>query len=89
LLGKFILIFRPSAKEGRIAGHNSMTTQDENKLKFFGSLGTSILECCGNTFAITGLTEKKCKSLNIPYNVNVIHVSNHVSWYPGKIIILK
>jgi rhodanese-related sulfurtransferase len=73
----------PAAKQGRIAGYNSVCGSDRQFLKFVGSLGTSILECCGNAFAITGLTEKACKALKIEYNVNTLHLSNHVSWFPG------
>jgi NADPH-dependent 2,4-dienoyl-CoA reductase/sulfur reductase-like enzyme/rhodanese-related sulfurtransferase len=71
----------PAAKQGRCAGENAVT---ENRMKFKGSIGTAIIESCGVTCAMSGLSEKACQRANIPYKVNVIHAESHVSYYPGS-----
>eukprot|EP01080_Neovahlkampfia_damariscottae_P008507 gene8507-331_t len=71
----------PAAKQGRCAGQNAVS---DVKIKYKGSIGTAIIETCGITCAMTGLSEKACKKYNIPYKVNVIHGNSHVTYYPGS-----
>jgi len=71
----------PAAKQGRCAGQNAVS---DIKIKYRGSIGTAIIETCGITCAMTGLSEKACQKSNIPYKVNVIHGNSHVTYYPGS-----
>lgn len=50
---------------------------------FRGVQGTSVCGLFEKTVAMTGLSEKMCKKLNIPYHAIYIHNGQHVEYYPN------
>lgn len=57
---------------------------------YLGSYGTAVAKVFDLTVASTGLNEKQCQALNIPYQVVHVTRNNHASYYPGATsIVLK
>lgn len=69
----------PANRQGRIAANNIMG----KKVKYKGTLGTSIAKVFDLSVASTGNNEKTLKRLGIPYEVVHIHPSSHAGYYPG------
>lgn len=69
----------PANRQARVIADNIM---GRNR-KFRGVQGTSVCGLFEKTIATTGLTEKMCKKLNIPYNSIYVHNGQHVEYYPG------
>lgn len=94
LLGKNILIplAGPANKQARIAAENMLYGP---KVKYNGSIGTSIAKVFDLTVASVGLSEKVCINERIDYEKIIIHGSSHAGYYPGalpltlKVIIKK
>ncbi|MBM7649833.1 NADPH-dependent 2,4-dienoyl-CoA reductase/sulfur reductase-like enzyme [Bacillus ectoiniformans] len=66
-------------KQGRLAGMNMIG----KKRTFKGITGTSILQFMDVSAAITGLSEKAAKELEIPYQCVQIQSKDHAGYYPG------
>lgn len=87
--GKKILIplAWPANRQGRLVADNITF---ENKQKYSGSLGSSILKFFELSVASTGLNEKILKRNNIDYQTIIITKGHHAGYYPGaKDIVLK
>ncbi|MDR4494218.1 MAG: FAD-dependent oxidoreductase [Nitrospirales bacterium] len=69
----------PANKQGRVAGANAAG----GDLRFYGALGTAIVESMGITAGKTGLTEQEAKMHGFPYFVSLTHPLDHASYYPG------
>jgi CoA-disulfide reductase len=69
----------PANRQGRIAAENIMG----KKVKYQGTLGTSIAKVFDLAVAATGNNEKTLKRLGVPYEVVHIHPSSHAGYYPG------
>ena len=77
----------PANRAGRIAGEHAASGKAQFTQKV---LGTSIVRVFKKAAAITGLTEKSCKRLNIDYTTSVISAAHHASYFPGaKELIIK
>ena len=77
----------PANKAGRIAGEHAASNQNQVKLSVNG---TSIVRVFKKAAGATGLTEKLCKSKNIPYSVSYISANHHAGYFPGaKELIIK
>ncbi|HOO42502.1 MAG TPA: FAD-dependent oxidoreductase [Bacteroidales bacterium] len=69
----------PANRQGRIVADNMVFG---NKIKYEGSIGTSIAKVFDMTVASTGLPGKKLKQLNIPYLTSTTHSNSHAGYYP-------
>ena len=56
-----------------------------NKVKYEGSIGTSIAKVFDLTVASTGLPVKRLKQMGIPALSATIHPSSHAGYYPGAV----
>ena len=55
-----------------------------------GFIGSSILKIFNYSLGIAGLSEKVCKTLDIPYKIMIISPYSHATYYPGaKMITIK
>ena len=55
-----------------------------------GFIGSSILKIFNYSLGIVGLSEKVCKTLDIPYKIMIISPYSHATYYPGaKMITIK
>ncbi|HID56369.1 TPA: pyridine nucleotide-disulfide oxidoreductase, partial [Candidatus Poribacteria bacterium] len=69
----------PANRQARIAADNVFG----RKIRYRGTLGTSLVKIFGTTAGATGVNEKTLKSLGIPYEKSYIHPSSHAGYYPG------
>ncbi len=69
----------PANRQGRIAADNIYG----KKIKYSGTMGTSVIKVFDLTAASTGLNEEKLEKENIEYEVLHIHPNCHASYYPG------
>ena len=69
----------PANRQGRIVADNIYG----KKVKYNGTLGTSIAKVLDYTVATTGNNEKTLKRLGIPYEVVHLHPGSHAGYYPG------
>lgn len=69
----------PANKQGRVAGANAAG----GDLRFYGALGTAIVESMGITAGKTGITEQEAKMHGFPYFVSLTHPLDHADYYPG------
>jgi len=69
----------PANRQGRIAADHIMGRSSTYR----GTQGTAVVGVFGKTAAMTGLSEKRLKSLSIPYQKIYIHPSDHAGYYPG------
>jgi NADPH-dependent 2,4-dienoyl-CoA reductase/sulfur reductase-like enzyme/rhodanese-related sulfurtransferase len=70
----------PANKQGRIAADNAMGRHSV----FKGALGTSIAKVFEFSVATTGASEKRLRSLGIPYVASYTHPASHATYYPGS-----
>lgn len=76
----------PANRQGIVVAHVINGVKDA----YLGSYGTAVAKVFDITVASTGLNEKQCKALNIPYQVVHVTRNNHASYYPGATsIVLK
>lgn len=55
-----------------------------------GFIGSSILKIFNYSLGIVGLSEKVCKTLDIPYKIMIISPYSHATYYPGaKMLTIK
>ncbi|MFA7090197.1 MAG: FAD-dependent oxidoreductase, partial [Bacteroidales bacterium] len=72
----------PANRQGRIVADNMVFG---NKIKYEGSIGTSIAKVFDMTVASTGLPGKKLKQLGIPYLTSTTHSNSHAGYYPNAL----
>lgn len=72
----------PANRQGRIVADNMVMG---NKVKYEGSIGTSIAKVFDLTVASTGLPAKRLKMMDIPYLSATIHSGAHAGYYPGSL----
>lgn len=70
----------PANRQARIVADNIVYG---NKIKYEGSIGTSIAKVFDLTMASTGLPAKRLKQMGIPCLSATIHSSSHAGYYPG------
>lgn len=71
----------PANRQARIVADNMVLG---NKVKYEGSIGTSIAKVFDITVASTGLPSKRLKQMDIPYLSATIHNGAHAGYYPGS-----
>lgn len=71
----------PANRQARIVADNMVLG---NRLKYEGSVGTSIVKVFDITVASTGLPAKRLKQMEIPYLSATIHSGSHAGYYPGS-----
>lgn len=69
----------PANRQGRIVADNIYG----KKVKYPGSMGTSVAKVFDLTVATTGNNEKTLKRLGIEHRVIHIHPGSHAGYYPG------
>lgn len=72
----------PANRQARIVADNIVFG---NKVKYEGSIGTSIAKVFDLTVASTGLPVKRLKQMGIPALSATIHPSSHAGYYPGVV----
>lgn len=72
----------PANRQARIVADNMVFG---NKVKYEGSIGTSIAKVFDLTVASTGLPVKRLKQMGIPVLSATIHPSSHAGYYPGAV----
>ncbi|HPW78698.1 MAG TPA: FAD-dependent oxidoreductase [Bacteroidales bacterium] len=72
----------PANRQARIVADNMVFG---NKIKYEGSIGTSIAKVFDLTVASTGLPGKRLKQLNIPYLTTTTHSNSHAGYYPNAL----
>lgn len=72
----------PANRQARIVADNMVLG---NRLKYEGSIGTSIAKVFDITVASTGLPAKRLKQMGIPYLSATIHSGSHAGYYPGSL----
>lgn len=70
----------PANRQARIVADNMVLG---NKIKYEGSIGTSIAKVFDMTVASTGLPAKRLKQMDIPFLSATIHNGSHAGYYPG------
>ncbi len=71
----------PANRQARIVAYNMVLG---NRLKYEGSVGTSIAKVFDITVASTGLPAKRLKQMEMPYLSATIHSGSHAGYYPGS-----
>lgn len=66
-------------RHGRIAGNNAVSG---NKLKYPGTIATSIIKICDIAAARTGLTEAECEKADIAHFSVLVPSTSSASYYP-------
>lgn len=84
LFGKSWLCYLagPANRQGRIVADNMVFG---NKVKYEGSIGTSIAKVFDMTVASVGYPAKRLKQMDVPYLSATIHPFSHASYYPGAL----
>ena len=72
----------PANRQARIVADNMVFG---NKVKYEGSIGTSIAKVFDLTVAATGLPAKRLKQFGIPYRTATIHPGSYAGYYPGSL----
>ena len=72
----------PANRQARIVADNMVFG---NRVRYEGSIGTSIAKVFDLTVASTGLAAKRLKQMGIPYLSATIHPSSHAGYYPGAL----
>lgn len=70
----------PANRQARIVADNMVFG---DKIKYEGSIGTSIAKVFDLTVAATGMAAKRLKQLSVPYRSATIHPNSHAGYYPG------
>ncbi|MCR4864804.1 MAG: FAD-dependent oxidoreductase [Bacteroidales bacterium] len=76
------LLAGPANRQARIVADNMVLG---NRVKYEGSIGTSIAKVFDITVASTGLPAKRLKQMDIPYLSATIHNGSHAGYYPGSL----
>lgn len=71
----------PANRQARIVADNMVFG---NKVKYEGSIGTSIAKVFDMTVASTGVAAKRLKQSGIPYLSATVHLASHAGYYPGS-----
>ncbi len=81
-----IALAGPANRQARIVANNiEGITSTYN-----GFIGSSILKIFNYSLGIVGLSEKVCKTLDIPYKIMIISPYSHATYYPGaKMLTIK
>ena len=84
LTGKSWLNFLagPANRQARIVADNLVFG---NRMKYEGSIGTSIAKVFDLTVASTGLPAKRLKQMGIDYLTATTHSGSHAGYYPGAL----
>ena len=69
----------PANRQGRIVADNMVRG---NRVKYEGSIGTSVAKVFDLTVASTGLPAKRLKQWGIDYASSITHSSSHAGYYP-------
>jgi NADPH-dependent 2,4-dienoyl-CoA reductase/sulfur reductase-like enzyme/rhodanese-related sulfurtransferase len=69
----------PANRQGRIAASNALG----GSMTYAGAIGTSVFKAMDHSFAMTGLSEKAARALDLPVASATVHRYHHVSYYPG------
>ena len=72
----------PANRQARIVADNLVFG---NKVKYEGSIGTSIAKIFDLTVASTGLPAKRLKQMGIDYLSSTTHSASHAGYYPGAL----
>lgn len=72
----------PANRQARIVADNMVFG---NRVKYEGSIGTSVAKVFDLTVAATGLPAKRLKQFGMPYLSATIHPSSHAGYYPGAV----
>lgn len=70
----------PANRQARIVADN-MALGD--KVRYEGSIGTSVAKVFGLTVAATGLAAKRLRQEGVPYLTATVHPNSHAGYYPG------
>lgn len=70
----------PANRQARIVADNMVFG---DRIKYEGSIGTSIAKVFDLTVAATGMAAKRLKTESIPYHTVTIHPNSHAGYYPG------
>lgn len=70
----------PANRQARVVADNMIFG---NKIKYEGSIGTSVAKIFDLTVASTGMPAKRLKQMGIPCLSATIHPSSHAGYYPG------
>ena len=73
------LLAGPANRQGRIVADNLLGA----KIKYEGSIGTSIAKVFDLTVASTGVSAKTLIKEGIPYHSSITHGFSHAGYYPG------
>ena len=71
----------PANRQARIVADNMVYG---NKVRYEGSVGTSIAKVFDLTVASTGVAAKRLKEMDIPYLSATVHSASHAGYYPGS-----
>ena len=72
----------PANRQARIVADNIVFG---NRVKYEGSIGTSIAKVFDLTVASTGLPAKRLKQMGIDYLSSTTHSASHAGYYPGAL----
>lgn len=72
----------PANRQARIVADNMVLG---DKVKYEGSVGTSVAKVFDYTVAATGMAAKRLKADGIPYLSATIHPNSHAGYHPGAI----
>jgi NADPH-dependent 2,4-dienoyl-CoA reductase/sulfur reductase-like enzyme/peroxiredoxin family protein/rhodanese-related sulfurtransferase/TusA-related sulfurtransferase len=70
----------PANKQGRIAADNMHGAVTRS---YRGTMGSAIAKVFDLDVAVTGLTEKACRTANVAHDSVIIHPNDHAGYYPG------
>ena len=83
--GDLIALAGPANKQGRIVADNICGIDS----RYGGSQGSSVLKIFDLTAAITGVSEKKARSLGYETDSVVLSPMSHASYYPGGMVLSR
>ena len=72
----------PANRQARIVADNMVYG---NRVRYEGSIGTSIAKVFDLTVASTGMAAKRLKQMGIPYLTATIHSGSHAGYYPNAL----
>ena len=73
----------PANRQGRIAATNALAEKPEEKMKYKGAQGTSIVRVFEAVAGTTGLNMRQAKEAGLDAEAVVVRKENHVGYYPG------
>ena len=75
----YIPLAGPANRQARIVANNICGLES----KYNGTMGSSVLKLFDYTLATTGISEEKCKMLDINYKKIIVTPFSHATYYPG------